>query len=121
MSYGDKPNEIFLQYYGFVDTSYASDFYTADLVEYVQQKQGIPADRLTTLGNNQELLQAVESVSVLPLPLCFHTSQHQLSCIPIFFLVLVHLCEGLSEEMVTMAGLPDPTRPEMGAPLCLYM
>ena len=64
MSYGKKPNEAFLQYYGFVDTSYKSDFYTADLLEYVQQKQGIPADRLTTLATNKELLQYVESVSL---------------------------------------------------------
>ena len=64
MSYGKKPNEAFLQYYGFVDTSYKSDFYTADLLEYVQQKQGIPADRLTTLATNKELLKYVESVSV---------------------------------------------------------
>lgn len=65
VSYGQKPNEIFLQFYGFVDTSYASDFYTADLLEYVQQQQGVPEDRLETLQPNLELLQAVESVSVL--------------------------------------------------------
>ena len=63
VSYGKKPNEIFLQYYGFVDTSYKADFYTADLLEYVQQVQGIPQDRLTTLVTYPELLQAVESVS----------------------------------------------------------
>ena len=63
VSYGKKPNESCLQYYGFVDTSYKADFYTADLLEYVQQVQGIPADRLTKLVTNPELLQAVESVS----------------------------------------------------------
>ena len=63
MSYGQKPNEAFLQYYGFVDTSYKSDFYTADLVEFIQQKQGIPEDRLALLSSNPGLLQATQSVS----------------------------------------------------------
>ena len=34
ISYGKKPNEAFLLHYGFVDTSYKADFYSADLLEY---------------------------------------------------------------------------------------
>lgn len=62
MSYGQKPNEAFLQFYGFVDTSYKSDFYSADLVEFIQHKQGIPEDRLALLNSNPVLLQATQSV-----------------------------------------------------------
>ena len=32
-SYGDKPNEDFLQYYGFVDIENVHDAYTANLMQ----------------------------------------------------------------------------------------
>ncbi len=36
-SYGEKPNEDFLQYYGFVDIENVHDAYTADLMHWVKQ------------------------------------------------------------------------------------
>ena len=36
-SYGEKPNEDFLQYYGFVDIEHVHDAYTADLMLWVKQ------------------------------------------------------------------------------------
>ncbi|KAL0038391.1 hypothetical protein WJX77_004597 [Trebouxia sp. C0004] len=36
-SYGEKPNEDFLQYYGFVDIENVNDAYTADLMQWVKQ------------------------------------------------------------------------------------
>ena len=63
VSYGKKPNEAFLLHYGFVDSSYKADFYSADLLEYVVQQEGIPAARVTALAANQRLHAAVESVS----------------------------------------------------------
>ncbi len=36
-SYGDKPNEDFLQYYGFVDIENVHDAYTANLMQWVIQ------------------------------------------------------------------------------------
>lgn len=64
ISYGKKPNEAFLLHYGFVDTSYKADFYSADLLEYVEQQYDIPADRVTALATNHKLHAALESVSL---------------------------------------------------------
>ena len=63
ISYGKKPNEAFLLHYGFVDTSYQADFYSADLLEYVVQQEALPAARVTALAANQKLHRALESVS----------------------------------------------------------
>lgn len=51
-SYGPKPNENFLQYYGFVDTDNIYDTYTIDLLEWLevnrklsrQGRQAVEAD-----------------------------------------------------------------------------
>ena len=69
ISYGKKPNEAFLLFYGFVDTSYRSDFYNADLLEYVQQQHSIPAERVASLATSEKLYKAVESVR-LPAGVC---------------------------------------------------
>ena len=37
-SYGDKNNEILLQYHGFVEEANANDFYTADLLQFMKTK-----------------------------------------------------------------------------------
>ena len=65
ISYGLKPNEAFLLHYGFVDTSYKSDFYSADLLEHVQQQYGVSEDRVEGLAQNQQVYKSVESVSVM--------------------------------------------------------
>ncbi len=76
ISYGQKPNEAFLLHYGFVDTSYQSDFYNADLLEYVQQQHNIPAARVAALANSQKLYKSVESVR----PYC--CAFHGEACVP---------------------------------------
>ena len=69
ISYGRKPNEAFLLHYGFVDSSYKADFYSADLLEYVVLQQAVPAARVTALAANQKLHRALESVSTPTAPL----------------------------------------------------
>ncbi len=64
ISYGQKPNEAFLLHYGFVDTSYKADFYSADLLEHVQQRYNIPEERVAGLAQDEKLYKSVESVSV---------------------------------------------------------
>lgn len=64
ISYGKKPNEAFLLHYGFVDTSYKSDFYSADLLEYVVQQENVPAARVDALAADHKLHTAIESVSL---------------------------------------------------------
>lgn len=68
ISYGKKPSEAFLLHYGFVDTSYKADFYSADLLEYVVQQEAVPAARVTALAANQKLHKALESVSTPTAP-----------------------------------------------------
>ena len=68
ISYGKKPNEAFLLHYGFVDTSYKADFYSADLLEYLVQQEAVPAARVTALAANQELHRALELVSAPDAP-----------------------------------------------------
>ena len=63
ISYGQKPNEAFLLHYGFVDTSYKADFYSTDLLEYVQQRYNIPEERVAGLAQEEKLYKSVESVS----------------------------------------------------------
>lgn len=45
-SYGDKNNEILLQYYGFVEEFNAKDDYKADLMQYVKAHGNVSADRI---------------------------------------------------------------------------
>ena len=68
ISYGKKPNEAFLMHYGFVDTSYKADFYSADLLEYVVQQEAVPASRVAALAADQELHRALELVSTPSAP-----------------------------------------------------
>ena len=63
ISYGQKPNEAFLLHYGFVDTSYKADFYSADLLEHVQQRYNIQEERVAGLAQDEKLYRSVESVS----------------------------------------------------------
>lgn len=70
ISYGKKPNEAFLLHYGFVDTSYKSDFYSADLLEYVVQQEGVSSARVNALAADHKLQTAIESVSA-PLHPCY--------------------------------------------------
>lgn len=47
-----------------MDTSYKSDFYSADLLEYVVQQENVPAARVDALAADHKLHTAIESVSI---------------------------------------------------------
>ena len=70
-SYGPKPNEDFLQYYGFVDTDNKHDAYKADLLSYVTQNFEVEPKRLEAVQRDATWLQALQQVP-------FHTPRRSL-------------------------------------------
>ena len=65
LSYGAKPNEAFLQYYGFVDTDNIHDYYTADLLEWVLQHQHVPQSAVSAVKSDSSTLAALQQVLCL--------------------------------------------------------
>ena len=61
-SYGTKPNEDFLQYYGFVDIENVHDAYNADLLSYVTDHFQVVPQRLQAVHGQAYLLQALQKV-----------------------------------------------------------
>lgn len=79
-SYGAKPNEDYLLYYGFVDTENIQDAYRANLWSYVTEQVGLDPGRLQAVQDQPALLQALQQVTyvcqLMFLAFCCH-SQHQ--------------------------------------------
>ena len=65
-SYGAKPNEDFLQYYGFVDAENIHDAYSADLLQYATQHFQIAPQKLQAVQGQATLHQALQQVSAAP-------------------------------------------------------
>ncbi len=61
-SYGAKPNEDFLQYYGFVDTENVNDAYTADVLQWVTQHHQLEPERVQALEKDVPALKALQQV-----------------------------------------------------------
>ena len=61
-SYGPKPSEDFLQYYGFVDTDNKHDAYKADLLSYVSQHFKVEPERLQAVQKDATWRQALQQV-----------------------------------------------------------
>ena len=61
-SYGAKPNEDFLQYYGFVDIDNVNDAYTADLLQWVMQHFHAEADRVQAVQKSKAASQLLKQV-----------------------------------------------------------
>ncbi|KAL0044789.1 hypothetical protein WJX82_009632 [Trebouxia sp. C0006] len=61
-SYGDKSNEMLLQFYGFVEMDNINDMYMADMYEWTKQRHNVSEDRWHFLESDplvmQELHQA---------------------------------------------------------------
>lgn len=62
-SYGVKPNEDFLRYYGFVDTDNIHDSYTVDLLEWIKQRYHLPEEGLLAVEADTAALHALQHVS----------------------------------------------------------
>ena len=45
-SYGNKNNEVLLQYYGFVEDINVNDYYTADLLQFAKAHGNVSVDRI---------------------------------------------------------------------------
>lgn len=63
-SYGAKPNEDFLQYYGFVDTDNIHDYYTADVLEWILQHKRVPEYGAAAIKADPSSLKALQQVCV---------------------------------------------------------
>ncbi len=73
-SYGEKPNEDFLQYYGFVDIENVHDAYTADLMQWVNQHFHAETGRVQAVEKSKaasKLLKQVASVCAAPISIIF--------------------------------------------------
>lgn len=55
-SYGDKNNEVLLQYYGFVEDVNVNDYYTADLLQFVKAHGNVTTERLEEWESSPYLL-----------------------------------------------------------------
>lgn len=63
-SYAPKPNEDFLQYYGFVDTDNKHDAYKADLLSYVTQNFEVEPKRLEAVQRDATWLQTLQQAQL---------------------------------------------------------
>ena len=62
-SYGAKPNEDFLQYYGFVDTDNIHDSYSTDLLDWVSARYRLPTEGRQAVEADAAALHALHHVS----------------------------------------------------------
>ena len=63
-SYGEKPNEDFLQYYGFVDIENVNDAYTADLMQWVIQHFHAETSRVQAVEKSKAALRLLRQVTL---------------------------------------------------------
>ena len=62
-SYGAKPNEDFLQYYGFVDTNNVHDTYSIDLLDWLQSRYQLPEEGVEAVKADPAALRELQHVS----------------------------------------------------------
>ena len=62
-SYGAKPNEDFLQYYGFVDTDNIHDTYSIDLLEWLKRRYQLLEDSVEAVEADSAALHELQHVS----------------------------------------------------------
>ena len=62
-SYGEKPNEDFLQYYGFVDIENVNDAYTANLMQWVKQHFHAETGRVQAVEKSKAATKVLKQVA----------------------------------------------------------
>ncbi len=62
-SYGEKPNEDFLQYYGFVDIENVNDAYTANLMQWVKQHFHAETGRVQAVEKSKAATKLLKQVA----------------------------------------------------------
>ncbi len=65
-SYGDKSNEMLLQFYGFVEMDNANDIYMADLYKWTKQRHNVSEERWRFLESDPLVMQELHQASPLP-------------------------------------------------------
>lgn len=65
-SYGDKSNEMLLQFYGFVEMNNINDIYMADMYEWTKQRHNVSEERWHFLESDPLVMQALHQASTLP-------------------------------------------------------
>lgn len=64
-SYSAKPNEDFLQYYGFVDSDNVNDVYTADVLQWVTQHFQMAEEQLQAVEADAAALWSLQQVALV--------------------------------------------------------
>lgn len=84
-SYGGKPNEALLQFYGFVDTDNPHDVYTADMADWVKTRYGVLEERWQFVETDAAAMQSLQQVGLFITPVS-HTwmshLQYDITCGP---------------------------------------
>ena len=62
-SYGDKSNELLLQFYGFVEMDNIHDVYMADMVAWVRQQHNVDEERWQFLETDPLAMQSLHQVT----------------------------------------------------------
>ena len=76
-SYGNKNNEVLLQYYGFVEDINVNDYYTADLLQFAKAHGNVSAERIEEwqaspyLPALQQVRHSISSTTVICCSVCF--------------------------------------------------
>ncbi len=64
-SYGDKSNEMLLQFYGFVEMDNINDIYMADMYEWTKQRHNVSEERWHFLESDPLVMQELHQASSL--------------------------------------------------------
>ena len=67
-SYGDKSNEMLLQFYGFVEMDNINDIYMTDMYEWTKQRHNVSEERWHFVESDPLVMQALHQASPLPSP-----------------------------------------------------
>ncbi|KAL0024826.1 hypothetical protein WJX79_002354 [Trebouxia sp. C0005] len=63
-SYGDKSNEMLLQFYGFVEMDNINDIYMADMYEWTKQRHNVSEERWHFLESDPLVMQALHQAEL---------------------------------------------------------
>lgn len=63
-SYGDKSNEMLLQFYGFVEMKIVNDIYMADMYEWTKQRHNVSEERWQFLESDPLVMQGLHQAEL---------------------------------------------------------
>lgn len=103
-SYGGKPNDALLQFYGFVDTDNPHDTYTADMADWVKTRYGVLEERWQFVETDAAVMQSLQQVCSICLSHLYITLDIILVVSYLktqVILISVHICSTCSTPYLT--------------------